>query len=226
MVISSVCKRAVFVSRGSFLIAFALIAITVGAVSAAPNGDHANNAYQVKMKVTKDGKLVESPNLLLAIGKPARMWFTGKDGKNQGLRIQIVANPAPPTDSGQATVQVDMQVHESVDGAWVLLSEPSLRVADATPASMSVDTTFGKLQIDLTVTGTYSSKAVGFVPHACPDDPPAVASSNPQIASVNPQINCPHPPCCCRGTCSDGRHFVCCGGISCCDPVCGVCCSP
>lgn len=174
--------------------------------------------YNAAVEIYRDGKLVAKPNIVLPNGKMARFEVGNKSKADDGIRVDLTVTDAGRSKKNQSQVRIRAVVHEKVGGAWVLLSEPILIGSTQKQNSMSVGSPLGTLELKYLVTPKAISSALIGEPKNC-------SSPNKQVLDTSTtelrQV-------CCSASCSDGsgRTLTCCeNSVSCCDGVCGACCS-
>ncbi|HZH44241.1 MAG TPA: hypothetical protein VEY50_09190 [Lysobacter sp.] len=199
------------------------IQATQPAAAAASSRQQANT-YQVELAIVRDGKVIATPKVTVLFGKPARVTLTEKAGDGS-LRVQVTASPAGKLANGTKVVQFNAVVVERIAGAWVILAEPSMKVAESQAGSTTLESPLGSLRIDVRATEKYVAGAESKNLRQCG----ALTADEPTTLSDNcPSLPCPGKENCCSAPCSDGsgRTMTCCGAIECCDDICGACCSP
>ena len=136
-------------------VAVALVPIVANGARAA---EPAANAYRLDIAVQKDGRTVAHPKFTVAFGKPARTTMS-KPGEGDLYEVRATASPAEPAHDGRKTVRLDLVVLEQVDGAWVVLGEPSMVLYDGKTGSVDVSGAAGGFKVEATATSESNGKA-------------------------------------------------------------------
>lgn len=207
----------------SSLLPIAVALFSTGALSA-PAASRSANAFKLDIAIQKNGATVANPKFTVVFGKPAQATMSKPGQENDIYRVQATALPAQPLPDGRKTVRLDLVVMERVEGAWVILGEPSMVLYDGKAGSLDVSGPAGAFKVQATATSEFNLKAVGFNGGACPALDAPVARVAKTSGSVIQGIRV--DPNCCSAGCADGsgQTMTCCGAIECC--ACGSCCSP
>ncbi len=176
--------------------------------------------YSASIEIYRGGALVSKPNVVLPAGKMARVEVTNDKDPDKGIRLDLTVSDAGLSKKKVKQTRISAVVHEKVGGAWVLLSEPGIIAPLQAQNSMQVDSPLGKLELRFIIVTKLVPALLISGPQAC-----ATASSQPMlIAGETPSIR----QRCCSAACTNGsgNTLRCCeGSISCCDGVCGACCT-
>jgi hypothetical protein len=177
--------------------------------------------YSASIEIYRGGTLVSKPNVVLPAGEMARIEVANDKNPDSGIRLDLTVSDAGLNKKKARQARIAAVVHEKVGGAWVLLSEPGIIAPLQTRNSMAVDSPLGKLELRfLIVTKLVPASALSGGPQAC-----ATSLSQPLLVGGDvPSIR----QRCCSAACTNGsgNTLRCCeGSISCCDGVCGACCT-
>lgn len=185
-------------------------------------GQPAHNVYQVEMMVMRGGKTLAAPKATVVFGRPVTITQSRKGTAEGNFRIQFTASPGAISPKGP-TVNVSAVVLEQIAGAWVVVSESSVRALDGKSVSVAMSGELG-IELELKATSKFDRRALNLSSSECPLDAPVQTfmDSCPQCDS----LPCPQCKDCCSASCEDGSgmQLRCCGGVECCG--CGTCCSP
>lgn len=161
--------------------------------------------YDVNIAISKDGVLLARPYFLVESGRLARITLnTEQEGP---LEISFSAEDYIADGAVRPNaVAFAAEISTVREGLATVLAAPSAAIFYNQPATISTN----GLDISVEVRMGNSSLA-GKTLDCNPDS--SIAKSSAQSS-------------CCSAACVDGRTMTCCNVISCCDPICGACCSP
>lgn len=214
-----------------FVVCSAFTATVLGQSSITPKAPiQLHNLYELKIEISRDGKVVATPSMKVVPGRLAQMTIGDWDNIDSALRIQVTAADGVTTARGEATADVNLLLLENVAGAWVIVGEPRLQLLHARQGSVEVSGT-GSYVVKVTATPAYNPKVDISKIQACgAAGLPLIAPTDGlTLSGGRPCPNCPQTPCdacpnCCSSPCTDGSGstLTCCGAVSCC--ACGTCC--
>ncbi|MFO1506744.1 MAG: hypothetical protein U1F23_06650 [Lysobacterales bacterium] len=209
---------------------------------------NAGPAYEVDLSIQRDGVVVSQPHIGLVAGK--QVTFTVNSGQpDSALRGLLTVKPSSAGPNGEESAELDLMFFEQYQGEWVLRSEPDVTTFLGQNASLSIQgeglqRPAPRFDISYMIQRDVSAAASDSSEGGCDQEnaiAPSVIGSNVAASSGCPveqsalvglsgrtlTQGVPNEPLgCCSAHCPGGNSLVCCGATSCCDRVCGNCCSP
>lgn len=216
------CKAFVIASKLFVAVFVAMLTFFASSVVAQSNGD--GTVYELEFELVRDGKVIIKPKMTVLPGKPAQIRIGDRNAKDGNMRLQVTVSP-DKTRNRVDVNRIDLTILEQVDGAWVVVAEPSMSAINGKSAAMEFPGQFGRYVIRGTATSVQDAKEAAKKVSQCEvlDAPTASASS---MCPHCPALPCDQCPNCCESPCADGsgQTMSCCGATSCC--ACGTCCEP
>ncbi|RMH93354.1 hypothetical protein EBB59_05590 [Lysobacter pythonis] len=191
------------------------------------------STYALEVHISRDGKTLASPRITVLNGIAAQMRLVDPAYREGGLRVEILTTPAARTASGASSIDIQAIVMEQIAGAWVVAGEPSVRAEENQPATLAIDGNAGRLEIQVRASPGHDPRGIEAMTRICP--PLNREMETRAATTLKSDQHCPQLPCpgngkdnCCTAPRTDGsgRSMTCCGAITCCEGVCGACCSP
>ena len=94
--------------------------------------------YALDFTISRDGKVVTAPSLVVDAGKQAEFVSHDKANPRSNVRMQVTAEAAPKKSHGKDVVRVDMSLFENIDGQWVVRAKPEIAAYEGEPAIMTL----------------------------------------------------------------------------------------
>ena len=179
--------------------------------------------YDVSFTFKHDGQVIAKPYFVIESGKVADVSVgIGQEG-TEPLSIQFSADEYVPKAQAAATstkraVLFSADVSQKKAGKDVVFAKPSASIYLDSPASFTVTGVDGAV-IDMEVLVRPGNMKLAGQTKICGANAPAPKFD--PTGMVAAQSNC------CSAKCTNSSHTLrCCNVISCCEPICGACCSP
>lgn len=196
--------------------------------------------YQLHGVIKHAGKVLSQPNVLLAVGKTVNLSWSGSHNGLADFRLDLTLARMDNPSHRLLTAQL----FEKKQTNWITMSAPAavLDIRDPMPfttafqaaaksSSLALELSLWPVSIDKNGKVSKCNKRIEhglnsmLLPTGTINGSLCASDSSSLMTLLEPNDANKMREDCCSVSCSTGT-LTCCGAVSCCDGICGACCSP